>query len=176
MKERNSRRAALQKLVASVPVAWSTPVVQAICLPAHAQTTVTEPPEDIPPCATTDRVAARSLGCTGLGSCTVYSYQLQEGCLVRTTRSCQGLLGSNEFSIEFSNNVGPELLTIEIQSFFGLYTFFTQMCNAPFPDGLLQGLPLPLLVDSVPYEASMVVGITESPATVYHGEILVAPA
>lgn len=176
MKEWNSRRAALQKLVASVPAAWSTPVMQTICLPAHAQTTVTGPPEDIPPCATTDRVAAQSLDCVGLGSCTVYSYQLLNGCLVRTTRPCQGPLAANEFAIDFANGFAPGAVSIEVRATFGLYTLFLQSCGSPFPDNSFQGTQLPLLVDSVPYEVTLVVGITESPATVYHGEILVAPA
>lgn len=80
-----TRRQALKGLFITAPAVWTTPIVNSIILPAHAQTSPVAKS-----CAEMDSIDDMTSSCNDpLVQCTRFTYSLDDdGCLVRTVGDC----------------------------------------------------------------------------------------
>jgi len=169
-----------------IPIKWTQPVVKAVLLPAHAQTSPSAPvqtsvsgPEQ-PPCLSTDVIPGVTLRCGAEEFCVAYQYELQDGCLVREEIGCgTGLPGPGELRVEFLKlgvDSGDMVLFIRV---FSASDRVVQICDpAVDPFFPLSGVPIrrPMVVSGADYAAAFSIGRTEDPPTVFVSDITVAPA
>ena len=150
----------------TLPAQWTRPVVQAILVPAHAQST-------LPVTCLTDTIPGRSFNCESGPGCFGYRYELVNGCLVRTDFMCTSVFASAEngeiFVRFFLVGEGSEIaLTV---NFVGVQA----PCSGVFISGPGPSQSLPMSISGEPFVFSFVIGTTATRA-VFVSDITVAPA
>jgi hypothetical protein len=148
-----------------IPIKWTEPVVKAVLLPAHAQTSLE--------CQTTDVIPGMTVVCdTDVEICTIYSYQFVDGCLVRTHRDCDTPPGDNELQVGARSSQG----TMSVGIFASTNGFNEQQrCFEPF-EPQDRDLELPLEIGGVQYLASFTLVRSQEPPSAFVSDITVAPA
>lgn len=162
----STRRKALKDLALTLPAAWSAPVIQAVSLPAHGQTSL--------PCAETDTIEGESFTCEDATTCKRLFYELEGGCLVRTEIPCEDVVTQGMIQIAFleQGSLG-NLIVLDIKNE-GEEEVEIQTCiNAD--DTLENQIFLPLTISGTPYQASFTIGRIQDPPTVFVSDITVAP-
>lgn len=170
----NSRRIVLRNLAFTLPAAWSAPVIQAVSLPAHAQTS----------CAETDTILGRTFACDSSEICIQVSFSLNDGCLTRMggQKVCEGdefPPAANEILVAFGFLTSiPGRMRINIYGPDGQRAGVVQDCP---PEEALEdfesteGTPFTIMVDGVEYSVDFAYGRTQSPPTIYFTDMLVTP-
>lgn len=161
-----SRRHALKGLAVAIPAAWTTPVIQSISLPAHAQTSPAGPAD---PPVTTDIIAGRLVNCEDQTLfCERFSYGLVNGNIVRTTSSCGG--SSSAFiEVSFFERSSGFAMGVAGNSDGGSFSI---VWPCAFP--ATRALNEPFQIDGVPYTVSFEISGTSNPPGVLLSDITVA--
>lgn len=158
-----------------LPRSSTRPVVHSVLLPAHAQTSQQG---ETGSCSQTDAIPGQSVSCEDVGRCTLYSFFIENGCLLREESDCPASgseLQANQLMVEVTRT--EDTLNVHIRtSALSLATL--QYCQQPSTDDsffIEDVAPQTLTIDGVTHQVTGEYGRTEKPPAVFVGDITVAP-
>lgn len=168
-----ARRKTLRKLGLALPAAWSAPLIQAVSLPAHGQTSPPEVSEtDCPTTDDTDVIEGRSFACEDSITCTQFVYELEGGCLTRVERSCDSDLSEELIEIRGGRDGLNAFITVRTAGGQVEERFRTCLDSVL---GESDPVSFQLMISGIPYTAEFTIGIEQDPATAFVSDIMVAP-